>query len=208
MESALHAGAAEPELKLIETLQWNGTDMVRLPLHLVRLARSASLLGWRCDIAAAAAALVRQAPPDPARMRLTLAGDGTIAVEAAALPPARAAWTLGLADGRLNSADPWLGIKSTRRPAYDAARAGLPFGLDEVVFQNERGEVCDGTITTLFFDRGEGLRTPPVTSGLLPGVLRAGMAVPEQVLKVRDLGRVKLWVGNSLRGLNPAIWIG
>ena len=85
---------------------------------------------------------------------------------------------------------------------------GLPFGLDEVVFQNERGEVCDGTITTLFFDRGEGLRTPPVTSGLLPGVLRAGMAVPEQVLKVRDLGRVKLWVGNSRRGLNPASWIG
>ena len=44
------------------------------------------------------------------------------------------------------------------------------------------GEVCDGTITTVFFDRGKGLRTPPLTCGLLPGVLRADLAVPEEVL--------------------------
>lgn len=208
MESALHAGAAEPGFRLIETLRWDGVKMVRLPLHLDRLARSAIRLGWQCDVAAVAAALARHAPAEPARLRLTLAGDGTIAVAASALPEARAMWRLGLADLRLHSADPWLGLKSTRRATYDAARAGLAAGLDEIVFQNERGEVCDGTITTLFFDRGEGLRTPPLTCGLLPGVLRAEMAVPEQVLAAHDLGRVKLWVGNSLRGLNPAIWIG
>ena len=74
-------------------------------------------------------------------------------------------------------------------------------GIDEVVFLNERGEVCDGSITTVFFDRGAGLRTPPLACGLLPGVLRAEMGCAEEVLMGTDLGRVRLWVGNALRGL-------
>jgi 4-amino-4-deoxychorismate lyase len=99
-----------------------------------------------------------------------------------------------------------LRVKSTRREAYDQARATLPDGLDEVIFLNERGEVCDGSITTVFFDRGQGMRTPPLSSGLLPGVLRAELACPEEVLLAEDLPRVRLWVGNALRGLIPAFF--
>ena len=50
------------------------------------------------------------------------------------------------------------------------------------------------------------MRTPPTSSGLLPGVLRAELAVPEEVLLARDLPHVRLWVGNALRGLIPALW--
>jgi 4-amino-4-deoxychorismate lyase len=115
-----------------------------------------------------------------------------------------------LAQTRLDSRDPWLTVKTTHRPAYDAARAALPPGIDEVLFQNERGEVCDGTITTVFFDRGQGLRTPPLVAGLLPGVLRAAQLagpVQEETLLARDLPQVRLWVGNSLRGMIPARWV-
>jgi 4-amino-4-deoxychorismate lyase len=117
-------------------------------------------------------------------------------------------WRLGPAAERLASGDPWLTVKSTRRAAYDRARAALPPGIDEAVILNERGEVCDGTITTVFFDRGQGLRTPPLACGLLPGVLRAEMAVPEEVLLSEDLPRVRLWVGNAVRGLIRAEWAG
>ena len=203
MESALRAGAGAPDLKLIETLGWDGQHLVRLPLHLARLAAAAALLGWRCDLVAVEAALRAAVPVGAARMRLTLGASGEIAVQAAALPPGKPLWRLGLAATPLNSADPWLQIKSSRRAAYDAARASLPAGLDEVIFQNERGEVCDGSITTVFFDRGQGLRTPPLTCGLLPGVLRTELALPEEVLLAEDLPRVRLWVGNSLRGLIP-----
>jgi 4-amino-4-deoxychorismate lyase len=109
-----------------------------------------------------------------------------------------------MARERLNSADPWLGHKTTRRAVYDAARAALPQGLDEMIFQNERGEVCEGTITTVFFDRGQGMRTPPLACGVLPGVLRADLGAAEEVLLAVDLPRVRLWVGNALRGLIPA----
>lgn len=203
VESGLFAGA-DAGVKLIETLLWNGEALVRLPLHLERLERSAALLGWECDLAGAEADLCAATPETAARMRLTLDSEGAVEVQVAALPMAKAEWRVGLAKGRLTSDDPWLTVKSTRRAAYDQARAALPAGLDEAIFLNERDEVCDGTITTLFFDRGDGMRTPPLASGLLPGVLRAELAVPEEVLLGSDLPRVRLWVGNSLRGLVSA----
>ena len=52
------------------------------------------------------------------------------------------------------------------------------------------------------------MRTPPLSSGLLPGVLRAEFACPEEVLRAEDLSGVRLWVGNALRGLIPAVWVG
>nr|WP_149587907.1 aminotransferase class IV family protein [Tabrizicola flagellatus] len=202
VEGALREGGGEPGLKLIETVLWDGRAAPRWPLHRARMRRSAELLGWACpDVAPSG-------PDHPARLRLTLDRAGRVEWQVAPLPPTKAAWRVGLAEARLRSDDPWLRVKTTRRAVYDAARAGLPEGLDEVLFLNERGEVCEGTITTVFFDRGQGMRTPPLSSGLLPGVLRAELSCPEEVLGAEDLGAVRLWVGNALRGLIPAVWTG
>lgn len=202
MEGALREGGGEPGLRLIETVLWDGAGAPRWPLHLARLRRSAEMLGWACpDVAPSG-------PDHPARLRLTLDRAGRVEWQVAPLPPTKAAWRVGLAEARLRSDDPWLRVKTTRRAVYDAARAALPEGLDEVLFLNERGEVCEGTITTVFFDRGQGMRTPPLSSGLLPGVLRAELSCPEEVLGAEDLGAVRLWVGNALRGLIPAVWAG
>ncbi len=202
MESALRDGADDPGLRLIETLLWDGANCPRLALHQARLVRSASALGWAdpADLRGLLAGL----PAQPLRLRVTLDGAGAIALETAPLPPAKPEWHVGLAGARLERADPWLRHKTTRRAVYDAARAALPAGLDEVIFLNECGDVCEGTITTVFFDRGAGLRTPPLACGVLPGVLRAELGVREEVLQARDLPYVRLWVGNALRGLMPA----
>lgn len=199
MESALSDGAFDPGLRLIETMLWDGNRIPRLALHQARLTRSAGALGW--TTAKEIGSLLSGLPAQTLRLRLTMECQGGMQLEQAPLPQAKANWVVALAEARLKSADPWLGVKTTRRAVYDAARASLPGGVDEVIFLNERDEVCEGTITTVFFDRGEGMRTPPLTCGLLPGVLRAALAVPEEVLLARDLGKVQLWVGNSLRGL-------
>ena len=200
MESALREGGGEPGLKLIETVLWDGSVAPRWALHRERLRRSASLLGWECPEVAP------EGPDHPARLRLTLDREGRVEWTVAPLPPAKAEWRVGLAGERLQSDDPWLRVKSTRRAAYDRARAALREGLDEVIFLNERGEVCDGSITTVFFDRGQGMRTPPLSCGLLPGVLRADMRCKEEVMRAEDLAGVRLWVGNALRGLIPAVF--
>ena len=112
-----------------------------------------------------------------------------------------------MAEARLASGDPWLRVKTTERRVYDAARDALPAGIDEVLFLNERGEVCDGTITSVFVARGGALVTPPLRCGLLPGVLREEMLAEglcrEAVLRREDLAE-GLMVGNALRGLIPA----
>lgn len=187
-------------MRLIETVLWDGARAPRWALHAARLRRSAGLLGWRCP------EVSPEGPDHPARLRLTLDAGGRVEWTVAALPPSRAEWRVGLAQERLRSDDPWLTVKSTRRAAYDRARAALPEGLDEVVFLNERDEVCDGSITSVFFDRGQGMRTPPLACGLLPGVLRAELGCPEEVLRAEDLPRVRLWVGNALRGLIAGVY--
>ncbi|MBB4626490.1 MULTISPECIES: aminotransferase class IV family protein [Paracoccus] len=211
MESPLCAGSDDPGLRLIETVLWDGARCPRIEGHLARLAAGAQALGWPCDPQAARAALVAPAG-QPARLRLTLDRAARIEVTRGPLPQSRPEWRLALAGTRLGSGDPWLRLKTTRRAQYDDARAALPEGIEEAIFLNERGEVCDGTITTVFFDRGQGMRTPPLSCGLLPGVLRAGMlaegACREELLPAGDLPHVRLWVGNALRGLIPAVWAG
>ncbi len=199
MEDTLREGGRQPGLRLIETVLWTGTAAPRWPLHRARIARSADALGWPAhDLPPP------PAPPQPARLRLTLDAAGDARWEVHPLPASRPLWSLALAPDRLSSADPWLRHKTSRRDLYDRTRAALPAGIDETVFRNERDEICEGTITSVFFDRGAGLRTPPLASGLLPGVLRAELACPEEILRAEDLPRVRLWIGNALRGLIPA----
>lgn len=210
MESALREGGREPGLKLIETLRWEG-GFLREELHLARMARAAAALGWDYPQAEVLAAMHAGRGPVAERVRVTLDRTGAVDVTTAPFAPVAGPWRVGLAKARLASCDPWLAVKTTRRAVYDEARAALA-SLDEAVFLNERGEVCDGTITTVFFDRGGGLRTPPLSCGLLPGVLRADMLAQglcrEEILRGEDLGQVRLWVGNSLRGMIEAKWAG
>ncbi|MGB3339289.1 MAG: aminotransferase class IV, partial [Devosia sp.] len=77
---------------------------------------------------------------------------------------------------------------------------------------NERGELAEGSITNLFLERNGALLTPPLTSGLLPGTLRAELLASgraaEQVLTLVDLETAQaIWLGNSVRGLMRAEWI-
>ena len=116
-------------------------------------------------------------------------------------------WTVRIAKTRLHSADRLLRVKTTRRAVYEAARAEYaPDDADEVILLNERGEVCEGTITSIFLGDGSGmLRTPPISSGLLAGVLRTELICQRRArvgrLTLADLDTGTLYLGNSLRGL-------
>lgn len=213
------------DISLIETLRFEpGTGFVRLERHLARLERSAKALGLPGAVKARDALFAALPPsalpgfsptgggaqqPPYLRIRLELFADGRIDVQTAAFVPlaADAVWRVKLATTRLASDDPLLRHKTSRRGLYTAARAEFPASeADEVILLNERGELCEGTITSLFLDDGSGiLKTPPLASGLLAGVLReelleSGRAV-EAVLRPDDIEKSDVLVGNSLRGL-------
>ena len=212
-EGALRDGTAAG-LQLIETLRWEpDAGFLRLERHLARIESSARALGFACDRAAVGAALASAIKGAEAarRVRLTLAQDGEAQATAQGfgLQPSDTVWRLGLAATRLRSGDALLRHKTTRRDAYDRARGEFsPAEADEVLLLNERGELCEGTITSLFVDAGDGgpLLTPALSSGLLAGVLRGELLETgqeaERVLSLAELrAAAGLWVGNSLRGL-------
>jgi branched-subunit amino acid aminotransferase/4-amino-4-deoxychorismate lyase len=108
-----------------------------------------------------------------------------------------------VADRRFDAADPLLRHKTTRRAFYETALAEAQ-GADEAIFLNQRDEVCEGARTNIFVARDGVLLTPPLSSGLLPGVLRADLLeqgkAREAILRIDDL-RGEFFLGNSLRGL-------
>jgi para-aminobenzoate synthetase/4-amino-4-deoxychorismate lyase len=136
------------------------------------------------------------------RVRLTLDESGRFAAQAHTLAPDPPHWTFTVSPRRINSTDALLRHKTDWRDLYEQAVAEA--GTDEVVFVNERGEVCEGARSTVFVERDGVLLTPPVSCGLLPGVLRAELLATgrarEAVLMPGDL-KENVWFGNSLRGL-------
>ncbi|EBA15859.1 hypothetical protein RSK20926_14549 [Roseobacter sp. SK209-2-6] len=175
-----------------------------------RLERSAQFFGIALDRDATAEVLRDVQSAVDLRCRLTLAANGEVGLTTAPLAPASRRWNVSLAKQRVRSDDPWLRHKTTKRGLYDQVRASLPLGVDELLFLNERDEVCEGTITNLFVTLQNGQRvTPPLTSGLLPGVLRQCLLdqgeLVEQVVTKQDLRQARgISLGNSLRGEIPS----
>jgi para-aminobenzoate synthetase/4-amino-4-deoxychorismate lyase len=204
-------------ITLIETLLWEpGQEFALLDRHLERLAGSAAHFGLPFDRAEIELELAKAAADYTStrmRVRLTLGIDG-IVVTGTELPPNPPVFRFALAPDRLASDSVWLRHKTTNRAFYDGPRqqAHAELGVDEVVFLNERDEVTEGSITSLFVERDGMLLTPPLSSGLLPGTLRAELLASgrakEQVLTLADLEQAEaIWLGNSVRGLMRAEWI-
>ncbi len=194
--------------RLIETFGFRvGQGIARQDLHLARLERSARALGFALDIDAARAKLDAIDCDMDLRCRLTLEADGTIEIQTVQLPPAPTTpWRFQIAPQVLSSNDPWLRHKTTQRAAYDEARANLPKDIDELVFVNERGEICEGSITNIAITTAEGQHlTPPLSSGCLSGVYRQSQLDAglwrEAVLTLHDLKSAsRIVLANSLRG--------
>ena len=213
-ESAVRDGDG-PGYALIETFRFEpGSGFVRLERHLARLEGSARELGFRYSRDRVDEALAGLSSRDaPLRVRLELALDDAVEVTSQPFVPLApgTVWTIGIAEARLDAADPLVRHKTTRRQIYEAARAEFSRDeADEVVLLNGDGRLCEGTITNVFVGSGDGLlRTPSLANGLLPGVLRAqlieeGRAV-EADLSPEDLrSAAAIFVSNSLRGLIPA----
>ena len=182
------------------------------PCIWARLMASAQALGFAYDPEQARAVMQGISGPDALRCRVTLAKDGALRLETLPMPARTRQMRFVIADQRLDSANPLLRHKTTQRAIYDQARTALHEGVDEAVLLNERGEVCEGTITNICVTTPDGERlTPPLTSGCLAGVYRQSLLntgqVKAAVLTLNDLRAARsINLINSLRGSTQAVW--
>jgi para-aminobenzoate synthetase/4-amino-4-deoxychorismate lyase len=142
------------------------------------------------------------------RIRLTLATSGRLTNEVSPYPNETSDIKLWLTDERTSSSDPFRRHKTTRREPYDRLYAKAhDHGFEDVIFTNENGEITEGAISNIFIARNGKLLTPPLSSGVLPGVFRRHILETrdgsgEAVLNVDDLKSAdEIYLCSSLRGL-------
>ncbi|KVT90182.1 anthranilate synthase [Burkholderia territorii] len=214
---------ADPGFQLFETTAATRADGIRnLERHLARLRRSADAFGFRLDADALRREIdARCAALDgdgPYRMKLALAKDGAVDITAAPLKPLPAgpvgvmlASAHGFAPTRTD--DALLVHKTTRRAEYDRAwQAAEALGGFDMLFVNERGEVTEGGRSNLFVKLDGRWVTPPLSSGVLPGVMRGVLlddrtfGAEERIVTLDDLARADaLLLTNALRGALDAV---
>ena len=173
------------------------------------MKESARQLGFECDRHALRndlhAATFHLTRPSKVRLMLARSGESAIEVRPAPLHP-EAGWVVAIAPLSVGPEDFRLAHKTSDRAFYDVPRRAHG-DCDEIVFTDAEGFLTEGSYSNIFVERGGVYHTPPLSRGLLPGVLRAelietGQAI-EADLKPEDLGHGFL-CGNSLRGLVSA----
>jgi para-aminobenzoate synthetase / 4-amino-4-deoxychorismate lyase len=197
------------QIGLIETLRFD-QGFVRRDRHLARMQHSAACLGLPFDWTEAIRTLhyAVDGAREALRVRLMLDESGQFSCTMGAVGPQPSRWSFAISPHAVNSGDELLRHKTTWRAFYDDEQARLAklTGCDEALFLNERGEVAECSRTNIFVKREGRLITPPLSAGVLNGVLRSeliekGKCV-EETLMPRDL-EGEVLVGNSLRGLIP-----
>lgn len=194
------------DFRLIESLRLENGIYARLDRHMFRLSASVGYFGFTCDRERVRHALSSHAAQTPGlcKVRLLLAADGSIEVSSESLVDSCAALRVAVSAIKFDSRDRMRYHKTTRRELLDTARSSLP-DCDEVLLLNEHGQLTEGSYHTLVVRRGGRLLTPPLSCGLLPGVLREELLecgeIVEQLLYPDDLDRAEeLWLINSVRG--------
>lgn len=207
---------------LFETLRVKGGRVLRVEAHLARLAAGAKVLGMPLPSLNLSEALAQTAEANGLSegvLRLTLTrGIGprgvlppaepkpTLVITAAPLAPALPPARLVIAQGtRRNDRSPLAQVKSLNYldgilARQEAARRGA----DDAILLNTRDGVAETSIANLFAVIDGALVTPPLSEGVLPGVMRANViaaGAKERRLTADDLASAEEILLTSALGI-------
>ncbi|HVF36795.1 MAG TPA: aminodeoxychorismate synthase component I [Sphingomicrobium sp.] len=201
--------AESQEFDLIETMRFDPSEgIVELDRHLDRMTRSAQDLDFSFDRHGArnelqAATFGRK---ERAMARLLLSRTGAMAIQVKRFEePQDTPVTVALRPLPVDRDDFRLRYKTSDRRFMDQARQ--EDGAYETIFVDPDGYLTEGSRTNVFVERDGRLLTPPLTRGVLPGILRAKLIeegrAEEAELTPDDLG-AGFFIGNIVRGMVPA----
>ncbi len=206
-----------PGFELFETMHATRDACRYLDRHMARLSASAAQLGFACDASAiraqVGAACAALEPGHVYRLRLALDASGNTRLRSAIVTQLQEPVRLLLSAVAMRSDDALLAHKTTLRHVYDAGwQAAEKAGAFDTLFFNERGELTEGGRSNVLVRLDGQWITPPMTSGLLPGVMRAVLlddpawSVREGVITLADLQQAEaICVCNALRGALQAV---
>jgi para-aminobenzoate synthetase/4-amino-4-deoxychorismate lyase len=199
------------DFEIFETMYATREGCRHRDAHLGRLARSADYFGFPFSHDAARAALDEACASleGPARVRLALRADGALGVQTGRLAVLQEPVRVVVAAEPVPSRDVFLRHKTSVRARYDAGwREAEARGAFDTLFFNERDELTEGGRSNVFV-RVEGCwLTPPLSAGVLPGVMRrmlledpAWNAVEATVTRAMFDSAEEVVLCNALRGV-------
>lgn len=209
---------ATANFSLLETLRLAHGHYLDLSLHLERLESAARYFGFPLDRTLVEEALQEKSSSHSEglhRIRMTLDRHGDVLIECQALtgpvgdlslestaPPQK----IKLADRPFEEDIDFVRYKTTHRPQYDAFVTEE--GSFDTLLWNPRGELTECTRGNIALKIDGVWFTPPLSSGLLPGIRRQHLlslgAMQEGLIYRADLDRAERVVFlNSLRGCIP-----
>jgi para-aminobenzoate synthetase/4-amino-4-deoxychorismate lyase len=208
------------EIGLFETILVRQGKAQYLQLHLNRLIESALALGIPCDVShmikCIEEACINCANGIDYRLRLDLNSAGRPSCQTSPIKPLQGSvkifWASEIlpdpSKASLYSGNILLKHKVASRSIYDQAwKLAEGLGGFDALFINEQGFVTEGGRSSIFIKSGDRWLTPPVSAGLLPGVMRSIILndpqwnAHEVNLTIEDVQNAKdIMLTNALRG--------
>lgn len=184
------------EFQLFESILLEDAQYFLLEEHLERMRNSAGYFGFVFPVTRIYADLRRIAIENSSgsfKVRITLWKDGQVESQITPVELLPSLENVELAPEPVESSDRFLFHKTTQRP-----------GGDGLIFWNERGEVTESSVANVVVPIDGQLFTPPVESGLLPGVFRnhllAEGKIKERVITIEEFKRAEeFFLINSVR---------
>jgi para-aminobenzoate synthetase/4-amino-4-deoxychorismate lyase len=215
------------QIGLFETILVKHSAAQHLELHLNRLAHSAQALGILfalSDVTTIVKVACKNCANDQEyRLRVNLDHAGQVSFQLTLLTPliplnnpVKIFWASDIlpdpSQAVFHSGNVLLRHKVTSRNIYDEAwKIAEKLGGFDAIFVNEEGHVTEGGRSSIFIKSGDHWLTPPVTAGLLPGVMRSILLndpqwnAHEAILSIDQVRHAKeIMLSNALRGFIPA----
>lgn len=209
-------GLINSRYQLIESFRFQTSTrtFLRLDLHLDRISESAATLGFTCpiekiknDLLKLKELLLNNSADQKIRLLLSQSGEYTLTYHP--LEPTPQEYQVLCCQKPIQKQSLLQQHKTTERSFYDECFAkAVALGYDEILFFNQDGNCVEGSRHNLIIKTDQGLITPPISDGALPGVFRQSLfqdpsvSIHEQSFDWTELiGATEVYLCNSVRGM-------
>ncbi|WP_245751678.1 aminodeoxychorismate synthase component I [Amphibacillus marinus] len=199
--------AEQQSFSLLESLSLCNGQFERKEAHLKRLTNSAEYFQFNFNkslILNELSYLAKRFPSGHYKVRLLVNKKGLLKQTIAPLKPLESNVTCYLAKTPITTNTPFVYHKTTQRQCYQKLAVNEEDNFSTLLW-NKQGHLTEFTIGNLVLKLGNEFVTPPLNSGLLPGVFRDQLLkenrISEKILAKKDINEAEeIWLINSVRG--------
>jgi len=189
----------QTKFDIVESMLVENGHVTDYDLHMERMEKTAKFFDFPFD---------RSQFPKPqgnGKLRYIMDNTGSIAMSMENLASSSVNKAI-ISKDTLDSSNEFLRHKTSYKPWYEAALKRVMSGeVYDVIFFNEKDELCEGARSNIMIEKNGHCYTPPISCGLLPGtyrrlLLEKGLCTERIITREELLSADHIYSINSVRG--------